>query len=193
LSAEGRGPAAVIFLALLFVGAAGEGEGHAGTMAFFGKVINFLILFGGLGALLRKPLRAMLEKKASDIRSALDAARGSRIEAEERRESVRARLEGVAAEVERMKGDAAARGRAEKERIARAAADESVRLKDLAAREIDAQAAAAVRELRAFVAEAATAAVRERLRGRLAPEAQAGLVDRSIERLSRLNEEPDAR
>lgn len=186
-----KAPAAVLLAALLCMGATAEGEGHP-TLDFLGKVLNFLILFGGLGFLLHKPLRAMLEKRSGDARSALDAARASRSEAEARRETARTKLEGVAGEVERLKADAAARGRAGKERIARAAAEEGARLKDFAAREIEAQTRNAVRELKAYAAEAATAIARDRLRGRLAPEDQAALVDRSIERLSKLHEGPHA-
>jgi F0F1-type ATP synthase membrane subunit b/b' len=54
--------------------------------------------------------------------------------------------------------------------------------------EIDARARAGIKDVRAFVAEKATAEARERIRKRLAAEDQAHLIDRSIERLSRLNE-----
>lgn len=185
-------PAAALLAALLCVGATAEGEGHSAALAFLGKVLNFLILFGGLGSLLHKPLRGMLEKRSGEARSALDAARASRSEAEARRETVRAKLESVGGEVERMKADAAARGQAGRERIARAADDEGARLRDLAAREIEAQTRNAVRELKGYVAEAAIAIARERIRGRLAREDQAALVDRSIERLSKLHEGPHA-
>lgn len=188
---EKIGPVGIILLALLFIGASPEEGGQAAApMDFLGKVVNFFLLFGGLGFLLRKPVRALLEKRSADVRRSLDEAQASRVEAEEKRAAVGGRLDGVASEIGRMKAEAAARGRVEKERIARAANEEGARLRDLAGREIDVQARTAVRELKAFVAEAATSIARERIRKGLAAEDQAGLVDKSIERLSRLNEKP---
>jgi F-type H+-transporting ATPase subunit b len=190
LKLEKIGPVGIILLALLFIGASPEEGGQAAPLDFLGKVVNFLLLFGGLGFLLRKPVRALLEKRSADVRRSLDEAQASRVEAEEKRAAVGGRLDGVASEIGRMKAEAAARGRVEKERIARAANEEGARLRDLAGREIDVQARTAVRELKAFVAEAATSIARERIRKGLAAEDQAGLVDKSIERLSRLNEKP---
>jgi F0F1-type ATP synthase membrane subunit b/b' len=189
LKLEKIGPVAIIFLALLFMGASPEEGGRpAAPMNFLGKVVNFLILFGGLGFLLHKPVRTLLEKRSADVRRSLDEAHASRVEAEEKRAAAGTRLDGVAAEIGRIKAEAASRGRLEKERIARAADEEGARLRDLAGREIDAQARTAVRELKAFVAEAATSIARERIRKGLTAGDQAALVDKSIERLSRLNE-----
>jgi F-type H+-transporting ATPase subunit b len=189
LKLEKIGPASIVFLALLFIGASPEEGGRAAaSMGFLGKVVNFLILFGGLGFLLHKPVRALLEKRSADVRRSLDEAQASRVEAEEKRAAAGSRLDGVAAEIGRMKTEAASRGQLGKERIARAADEEGARLRDLAGREIDAQARAAVRELKAFVADAATSIARERIRAGLAAGDQAELVDKSIERLSRLNE-----
>ncbi len=187
------GLATLLFFALLFLGASPAEEGHAAVSSDLpAKAVNFLILFGGLGYLLYKPVRTLLEKRSAEVRRSLDEAAASRSEAEGKREAARGRLDGVAAEIERMKADAASRGRLEKDRIARAAEEEGARLREFTAREIELQTRAAVRELKAYVAETATSIAREKIRGALDPGDQAGLVDRSIERLSRLNEKPHA-
>ncbi len=187
------GLAAIVLFTLLFAGASPAEEGAAAASSgLLAKAVNFLILFGGLGYVLYKPVRALLEKKSADARHSLEEAAASRTEAEGKREEAKGRLDGVAAEIERMKAEAASRGRLEKDRIARAADEEGARLKEFAAREIDLQARAAVRELRTFAAETATTVARERIRGALGPEDQADLVDKSIERLSRLNEKSHA-
>jgi F-type H+-transporting ATPase subunit b len=187
------GLAAIILLALLFPAAsAAAEEGKASSSDLPAKAVNFLILFGGLGYLLYKPVRAMLEKKSADVRRSLDEAAASRAEAEGKCLAAKERLDGVGAEIERIKAEAASRSRLEKERIARAAQEEGARLREFAAREIDLQARGAVRELRSFAAETATSMARERIRRSLGPEDQAGLVDKSIERLSRLNEKSHA-
>ncbi len=187
------GLAAIILLALLFSAASAAEEEHKTSSDLPAKTVNFLILFGGLGYLLYKPIRAMLEKRSADVRHSLDEAAATRAGAEEKALSARGRLEGVGAEIERIRTEAASRSRFEKERIAQAAREEGARLREFAAREIDLQARGAVRELRTFAAETATSIARERIRKSLGPADQAGLVERSIERLSRLNEKPNAR
>jgi F-type H+-transporting ATPase subunit b len=189
LKLEKTGLAAILLLTLFFAGASPGEEGPAAASSgLTAKAVNFLILFGGLGYLLYKPVRALLEKRSADVRRSLDEAQASRVEAEEKRAAAGARLGGVAAEIGRMKAEAASRGQLEKKRIARAADEEGARLRDLAGKEIDAQARTAVRELKAFVAEAATSIAREKIRKGLAPGDQAALVEKSIERLSKLNE-----
>lgn len=187
------GLAAILFFALLVAAASPAEEGEAAASSgLLAKAVNFLILFGGLGYVLYKPVRALLEKRSADVRNSLDEAASSRAEAEGKREAARGRLDGVAAEIERLKAEAATRARFEKDRIARAAEEEGARLREFAAREIDLQSRGAVRELRTFAAETATSIARDKIRGALGPKEQAELVDKSIERLSRLNEEPHA-
>jgi F-type H+-transporting ATPase subunit b len=179
----------VLALVPMILGAAtAEGEAAAGSMDFLGKVVNFLILFGGLGYLLYKPTRAFLEKKSRGIEHEIEEAAFSRKEAEERLAAAGRRLEGLGREVANMRADAEARGRREKEAIAGLAREEAERIKRLTRQEIDARAKAGIRDVRAFVALKATSLARERIRKRLAAEDQAHLIDRSIERLSRLNE-----
>ena len=179
----------VLALVPMILGAAAaEGEAATRSMDFLGKVVNFLILFGGLGYLLFKPTRAFLEKKSRDIGHEIEEAAFSRKEAEERLAAAGHRLEGLGREIANMRADAEARGRREKEAIAGLAREEAERIKRLTGLEIDARAKAGIREVRAFVARKATSLARERIRKRLAAEDQALLIDRSIERLSRLNE-----
>ena len=67
-----------------------EGESEAGGGFFAGMVVNFLLLFGGLGFLLYKPVRAFLQKKKDEIRRSLEEAESSRKDAEDRyKESMR--------------------------------------------------------------------------------------------------------
>ena len=87
-----------------------------------------------------------------------------------------------------MKAGAEARGNLEKTKIAKQAEEEAARVLRLVRQEIDAYAQTGIREVRAYVAETATSLARERIRKKLVPEDHSLLVDRSIERLSRLNE-----
>jgi F0F1-type ATP synthase membrane subunit b/b' len=159
------------------------------TMDFLGKVVNSLILFGGLAFVLRKPIKAMLTQRIADVDRSLRQAATGRTDAEARVESTKAKLSGLGAEVEKLKSEAAEDSKRETERIARAAADEAARLKTFTRQELDEQLRRSVGELKAYAAAGATAAARERIRRRLTPEFQSALIDKSIDRLSKLHEE----
>jgi len=182
----------VALLPLALGAAEAEAQGVSAAMDFLGKVVNFLILFGGLGYLLYKPARAFLENKSRAVEREIEEAAAAKKEAEERLAAAGRRMEGLGREIEGLKAEAEALGRREKEAIAAHAREEAERIRRLTRQEIDARAKAGIKDVRAFVAEKATSQAREMIRRRLASEDQAHLIDRSIERLSRLNEESNS-
>ena len=163
------------------------------AMDFLGKVVNSLILFGGLTLALWKPVKAMLAKRTSDVGDGISRAQASRAEAEAGALESRAKLAGLAAEIARLRAQAEEDGRRESQRIALAASAEAERLKKLTRQELDEQTRRGIGELKAYAAAQATALARERIRARLTPEIQSALIDRSIDRLSQLHEEPASR
>jgi len=171
----------------------GEAEHGSGMMAFLGKTINFLVLFGGLGYLLRKPVRGMLDKRASGIRASIEEAEKSRIAAREKYENSAARIAGIEDEALRLKKEAESEGRREKERISALAQAEAEKIRRLALQEIDLQVKSRVRELRTYAAEAATRIAEGNMRKRLDLEGQSALIDRSIGRLSECDGKEDTR
>ncbi len=179
----------LLILLPLFLGAgAEEGGGASGTMDFLGKVVNSLILFGGLTFVLWKPVKAMLAKRVCDVSDSLCRAQTGRAEAEALAVESRDRLAGLGAEIERLKAQAEADARTESARIAQAAAAEAERLKKLTRQELEEQVRRSVAELKGYAAARATALARDRIRARLTPDLQASLIDRSIDRLSALRE-----
>lgn len=167
---------------------------HVSTaMDFLGKVVNFLLLFGGLIFVLRKPVGALLAKRTDDVGGGLRRAETDRTDAEARAEGSRAKLAGLGAEVAVLKSAAEEEGRRETGRIAAAARAEAERLKKFTRQELDEQVRSGVRELKSYSAARATDLARERIRARLTPEIQAALIEKSIDRLSRLHEEPGPR
>jgi F-type H+-transporting ATPase subunit b len=170
----------------------GEAEKAAGTADFAGKVVNFLLLFGGLGFFLYKPVRTFLENRTLEIRRSLEEAKSSRKEAEDRYEATMRRVEGLSGEIAKMKAEAEAQGNREKARIAKQAEEEAARVLRLVRQEIDAHTQTGIREVRTFVAETATSLARERIRKNLVPDDHSLLVDKSIERLSKLDEKSTA-
>ena len=163
------------------------------AMDFLGKVVNFLILFGGLTFVARKPIKAMLAKRTVDVGESITQAEKDRASSESLAAASRAKLAGLAAEVGALKAEAEEAGRRETERIARAAREEAERLKKFTRQELDEQLRRSVGELKAYAAGRAADIARERIRKRLTPEAQSALIDKSIDRLSELHEKSGAR
>ncbi len=189
-------PLLVLLLAVpLALAATGEeGSTHpSAAMDFLGKVVNFLVLFGALVFVLRKPVKALLAKRTADVGETIRKAGADRTESESRAETSREKLAGLEGEVRALKAAAEEEGRREADRIARAAREEAERLKKLTRQELDEQVRLGVRELKTYAAARATELARERIRKRLTPELQAALIEQSIDSLSRLHEEPGPR
>lgn len=170
-----------------------SGHGPSAAMDFLGKVVNFLLLFGGLFFVLRKPVGALLAKRTDDVGAGLRKAETDRTDAEARAEGSRAKLAGLGAEVDALKSAAEAEGRRETERIARAAGAEAERLKKLTRQELDEQVRRSVRELKTYAAARATELARERIIRRMTADRQAALIEQSIDSLARIHEEPGPR
>jgi F0F1-type ATP synthase membrane subunit b/b' len=189
-----RRPLLLLLVLPLILAASVEEGGHGkASLDFLGKVVNSLVLFGGLALVLRKPFKALLAKRTADVGESLHRAEAGRSEAEARAGTAKAKLAGLAAEVGRLKAEAEAEARRESQRIAEAAALEAERLKKLTRQELDAQVRGGVGELKAYAAARAAGIARERIRRRLTPEAQSALIDKSIDRLSKLHEKPGPR
>ena len=206
-----RRSAAILLLALAFVlplflagapqepGAekAGEQAGEAaqggGGSDMIGKIINFVILFGGLFLLLRKPLAALLTRRTEAIARTLSEAEEARREAERKLEEARVKVDSLEAEIQRLGSAAEADAGRETERIRDLARKEAERLRELARLEIDAYLKAGIRELKEHTAALAAALAEARLKDRLTPDDQTALIDRSIEKLKTIHEESDSR
>jgi len=179
---------ALLLLFLLAVGLWGAEEGEKpsrGGLDMIGKVINFLILFGGLGYFLYKPIRAILAGRREEARRKLDDAQEKVRQAEEQLRQAQERLSGLEAEVLSLRTAAQEEGRAEQERIRRLAREEADRIKRLTAQDMEAQVQSGVRELKRHAAELAAERALARIRERLTPDIQARLIDRAIEELSK--------
>jgi len=174
---------------LMFMTSAVEEEQHGtDSMAFAGKVVNFVVLFGGLGFLLFKPLKRFLENRGRNIDRSIREARESRKASEVRLKEARTRLEELTGEIARIRSDAEKQGRMEKERIITQSRDDAGKLKQQAQQEIGLVSQSVMRELREYAAQLATEQARERILAKMTPELQARLIDSAIERLTRLYE-----
>jgi F-type H+-transporting ATPase subunit b len=178
--------------ALVFL-TTGEREAAGNPLDFAGRVVNFLVLAGGLGFLLFKPLRSFLARQGKNVATALAEAEEARREAGRKYEAARGKLAGLDREARELRERAGEEARRERERIARLAAADAERVKRMTREEVELQRRAALKELRAHAAERLVALAEERLRRSLTAEDQARLVDASIERLSVMHEGSRAR
>lgn len=176
----------VFFLTALWLWGSEKGAGHSGSsLDMIGKVVNFLILFGGLGFILFKPVRAILAGRQAEARRKLDDAQEKARQAEERLRQAQERLSNLDGELKSLQAAAAEEGRAEQERIREVARQEVDRIKRLTEQDMEAQVRAGVLELKRYAAGLAAERALARIKARLTPEIQAGLIDRAIEELSK--------
>ncbi len=185
---------AVLLLVPLFIFmTTEEGTSGSGSSNFLGKVVNFAVLFGGLTYILYKPLRNFLTKRTRDIRAALDEARGARREAEQKLEEARRRIAALEDEVTGMKREAERKGLKEQAKIKALAEKEANRIRSFAQQEIALQLKAGIQELKEYTAEIAASLAEARMKDQITEEGQSKLIDKSIERLAEIHEEPNSR
>jgi F0F1-type ATP synthase membrane subunit b/b' len=95
-------------------------------------------------------------------------------------------------EIKKIMKEAENEGRKERDMTLHLAQQETERIKHYAKQEIDAIIGAGIRGLREYTAVLATALAEERIKKKMTPEFQSLMIDRSIERLSELDEKSDS-
>lgn len=179
----------VVLPFLLFLSV--EEEHHdSNPMAFIAKVFNFVVLFGGLAYLLRKPIVQFLEGRASEIKLTIRDAEKSHHEAISNLEGSEKRMQELGQEVDQLKEKSKAEGHKEKDRILSAAKEEGQRMKQAVEQEIEMLTRGGIRELKEYVMALASDEALENIQKRLTPEAHKQLIDESIEKLEGLYEKP---
>lgn len=169
------------------VSAEGEHPERHGS-GFIGKVLNFLILFGGLAFILRKPMSRFLMERVDGIKVDLEETRSSRKEKQKNLKNIHNRLKKVAEEARSIKQEAENIGKKDRERILQEASIEAGCLKESAKQDIELLSQFGIQELKAYTAEVAVTIAREKIRKNIRPESQAVLIDRSIKKLETLYE-----
>jgi len=184
----------ILLLLPFFVFMVSADEEHSSKfMDFFGKAINFIILFGGLAYFLFKPIRNFLEKRSRDIERGLREVEDSKREAELKLQEAKVRLATLGDEIEKLKKEAGIEGRKEKERVIQLAQQEVERIKYFAKQEIEMLIRGGIQDLKEYTAELATELAEERIKKRMSPEDQYLLIDKSIVKLDKLYEKSNSR
>jgi F-type H+-transporting ATPase subunit b len=169
-------------------------ESHVSPLTdFLGKTVNFIILFGGLGFLLAKPLRKFLAEIGLSVEKTIHETEKAKANAEEKLGLLQERMQSLEQDVTKIKGEGEQSGEREKERILALAKQESEKVKSFAAQEIETLAQSARAELKEHAAELAVALARAKIESRLTPELHSRLIDESIRSLETLHEKPHSR
>lgn len=157
---------------------------HGGSpWSFVFKWINFLILFGGLGWKLRKPLLNFLESRRQEIEEGLSMAAEARSKAQSKLAEVESRLAGMNEEICQLKAQALQQAEEERVRILVGARVEARKILELASLEIEGIRKAARLELKGHVAELAVHIAEQRLKSIIGPEEHKKIVERFVEGL----------
>jgi F-type H+-transporting ATPase subunit b len=177
-----------LILSLGLPALAGEGQGHFDLATFLGQVLNFIVLFGGLAFLLRKPLNDYLKGKAEQVAASLRQSEALKAKSLQKLEQSRARLDSLETEIKALRAEAEKEASREKQMIRQEAEKEAQRLRKLAQEEIEALFQSSLRELKAYAIDLSVALAEKSIREKLTPELHRKLIYQAIDRLRSLHE-----
>ncbi|MBZ5534908.1 MAG: ATP synthase F0 subunit B [Acidobacteriia bacterium] len=139
------------------------------------KWANFLVLFGGLGYFLRKPMQQFLAARREEIRKSLEEARSAREKAERDLAQALARLEQVEEEMVSLKTAAAAEMEADRVQILEAAKVEAEQIITSAHDEVALLVKNAQKDLREHSAALVVELAEQQIKSQIRPEDQGRL------------------
>jgi F-type H+-transporting ATPase subunit b len=171
-------------LGLAMAVAAEEGQkGEESRHELLFKIINFALLVGALGYLLRRPLAEFFLQRSTAIRKSLDEGRKALEASQDQIHEVEEKLGRMDGEIRAFKESAATEMQAERERLRRAASEEAEKILDAARVQIEVATRAGILELKTFAAQEALRLAEELIGDRLDASSRGRLVSRFVEEL----------
>ena len=162
----------------------GETEVSKGeTRELIFKTINFIILVGGLGYFLRKPVSDFFSQRSLDIRKSLEEGRKALEESQARLTLVENKLMHLEEEIAAFKAIAAQDVDAERQRRRQAVAVEVQKMLETARARMETIALTAKMNLTTFAADEALRQAEELIRGRLDETTRRQLVSQFVTKL----------
>lgn len=131
------------------------------------KIINFIILVGGLAYVLRKPMAEFFTSRTASIQRALDEGRKAWEASQAQLRAVEEKLRGLEAEIAAFKASALREMEAERQRLQQASAEEAARILEAARAQMEIALRGAQQELRNYAAQQSVARAEELIRTRL--------------------------
>jgi F-type H+-transporting ATPase subunit b len=131
------------------------------------KVINFAILVGGLGFVLRKPLTEFFSSRTASIRKGLEDGRKALEASQAQLQRVEEKLRHLEEEIAALKASAAREMETERQRWQQLTAEEAARIVDSARAQMDAAVRGAKLELKNYATQRAVTLAEELIHTRL--------------------------
>lgn len=131
------------------------------------KVINFVLLVGGLGYVLRRPLAEFFSSRSTSIQKSLDEGRNALESSQIQLRSVEEKLRRLGEEIAAFQASAGSEMETERQRQRQTAAEEAARILESAHAQMETALRGAKLELKSFAAQQSVALAEELIRGRL--------------------------
>ncbi len=158
-----------------------EGHHHFSWADFIGRILNSLILFGGLYYLLRKPAGKFLQAKSEGIKDDIEKRRQKIAQNEQELVKLQKRIEKLQEEIEEFITDAEKRAGMEKEEILKNADQEGERIKNLVREMVANELQQYLKNLKTTVIDEALRRFKETEIQKLSPDDHLKLIDKNIE------------
>jgi F-type H+-transporting ATPase subunit b len=138
--------------------------------------VNFVLLAGGLGYLIKKHGGPYFAQRSLEIRKGMVEAEAARAASDVKVAEVDRRLASLQADIEALRVSAKQEAEADAQRVRRAAAAEMAKIQSHAAEEIASAGKSATLELRRYSADLALGLAEQKIAARMSPETQDRLV-----------------
>ncbi|MCX7991546.1 MAG: ATP synthase F0 subunit B [Proteobacteria bacterium] len=179
----------LLFMALISSTAYGsEGATPSPFSAdFLFRVINAVILFGGIGYAISKPLKNYLKERSENVKNAIMEAKKAKEEAEKKARYYDEKLSALESEIKAMMDEYKRSAEEERERIIREYNEQIQKLKERMAKSIEQEKAKLREELMIETANMAVQVAEEMIRKNFTPQDQKKLVQEYIKMMERVN------
>jgi len=161
-------------------------EEHDSPYAVVFRWVNFLILFGGLGYLIREPAAEFFESRRQAIRAGLESAEKAQVDSNRQLAEIEERIARLSSEVERIGAEARESAQTERQRIVAEAKMEADRILEQSRQEIERLSRGFGLEIRAHVADLVIAGAEKRLRTEVSEDDQKRIILRFGKDLNQL-------
>jgi len=163
----------------------GEGAHHSegGDPDLPWKIVNFVVLAGGLGYLIYKNAGKFFDSRTVEIRRGLEESARLKAKAEARYNEVDQMLAQIGGEIETLRKQAGEESRAEAEHVRAETEREMAKLQAQALQEIESAGKVARNQLRASAADLAVALAERKIREQLTPDSDNMLLHAMLNNL----------
>lgn len=164
-------------------GAAAQAHAEESSGRVIARWANFIVLFGGLAFLLRKPMSEFFTTRRTEIAGGLQRAQDAQTVAQARMDQIEKRLANLATEIESLKASAQQESLAEREKILADAKHEVERVVEHSRQEIERVSRSVEREIKQHIADQVIARAGNALRTEMTQDDQKRIIVRFIQNL----------